>query len=79
MFKTRGLQLEVVMKPGSSEEPRVCAHIYADDDNSPVCQVHAIPLSRIKVVVKAELGSPYCSGVCNLSDLIDNMENTERG
>lgn len=78
MFDTRGLQLEVVRKPGATEEPRVCAHVYADDDCSPVAQVFAIPLSRVRVVIKAELGSPYCSHVWTLSDLIDNMEQRRR-
>ncbi len=71
MFDTRALQLEVVKKPGSTEEPRVVAHIYADDDNSPVAQVFAIPLSRVRVVVKAELGSPYCSENWGLKELMD--------
>lgn len=71
MFDTRGVQLEVVDKPGATEEPRVCAHIYADDDCSPVVQAFAIHLSRVSVVIKAELGSPYCSHVWNLAYLID--------
>ena len=76
--ETRALQLEVVEKPGTTEEPRVMAHIYADDDCSPVAQVYAIPLSRISVVIKAELGSPYCSNVWNLGTLIE-LARKERG
>lgn len=70
MFDNRALQLEVVKKPAATEEPRVVAHIYADDDCSPVVQVYAIPLSRIRVVVKAELGSPYCSENWTLNELM---------
>jgi hypothetical protein len=71
MFDTRALQLEVVKKPNATGEPVVVAHIYADDDNSPVAQVWGIPLSRIRVLVKAELGSPYCSGNWSLKELMD--------
>lgn len=71
MFEKRGLQLEVVKKPGATEEPRVVAHIYADDDCSPVVQAYAIPLSRISVVVKAEYGSPYCSENWSLAQLME--------
>jgi hypothetical protein len=71
VFDKRAIQLEVVKKPKATEEPRVVAHIYADDQNSPVAQVFAIPLSRIVVVVKAEFGSPYCSEQWNLADLLE--------
>lgn|GEM_PF-5648754 len=74
MFDTRALQLEVVRKPGATEEPRVAAHIYADDDCSPVAQVFAIPLSRVRIVLKAELGSPYCIDWWDLKDLINIPE-----
>lgn len=74
MFETRALQLEVVAKPGAIGEPKVCVHIYADDDCSPVVQAFAIPVHRIRVVVKAELGSPYCSDNWSLSELMDNMK-----
>ena len=70
MFETRGLQLEVVRKPDATEEPRVVAHIYADDDCSPVVQAFAIPLSRVRIVLKSEFGSLYCIDSWSLQDLI---------
>lgn len=74
MFDKRALQLEVVKKPEATEEPRVVVHIYADDDCSPVVQAYAIPLSRIRVVVKAKLGSPYCSENWGLAELMKAAE-----
>ena len=74
MFENRALQLEVVQKPNAQEEPRVAIHIYADDDCSPVTQAFAIPLSRVRVVVKAELGSPYCSENWGLKELMDKAK-----
>jgi hypothetical protein len=71
VFDTRGAQLEVVWGKGKPIDDRVCIHIYADDDTSPVVQAFAIPLSRVRIVTKAEFGSPYCIGNWSLEELIN--------
>lgn len=71
MFENRALQLEVVKKPKDEGKAVVVAHIYADSENQPVAEVWGIPLNKIRIVVKAEFGSPYCSENWSLQELID--------
>jgi len=71
MFETRALQLEVVEKSKGTEKAVVVAHIYVDSENQPVVQAFGIPLSNVRVVVKADFGSPYCSENWSLQELMD--------
>ncbi len=59
MFENRALKLEIAENPGSKEESRVCASIYADDEHSPLMQIFGIRRSRINIVQTEELHSPY--------------------
>ena len=77
MFDTRALQLEVVRGNGKPLGDRVQAHIYADDDFSPVVQAFAIPLDRVVITVKPEFGSPYCSENIGLSELLELLKSKE--
>ena len=71
MFDKRALKLDIIKKPGATEEPRVVVHIYADDDDSPVVQVYAIPLSRIRIVVKDSFDAIYCKDEWALANLLE--------